>query len=80
MPRVYLNEGQKLCHRLAAWVYGHMKVQHVTQRELAEKRGISQQAISAKLRNRAFDFEDFLVFVAIFQPESEELNRLVGMK
>ena len=80
MPKSYITKNQMLSERLAAWVYGQMKVQHVTQRELAEKRGISQQAISAKLRNRAFDFEDFLVFVAIFQPESEELNRLVGMK
>lgn len=80
MPKAYITKNQMLCEHLAAWVYGQMKVQHVTQRELAEKRGISQQAISAKLRNRAFDFEDFLVFVAIFQPESEELNRLVGMK
>ena len=78
MPRIYLNEQQKLNNRLASWVYGEMKTQNITQRQLAEERGITQPAISHKLKCRSFDFEDICCFVRVFKPEGKEIKRLLG--
>ena len=78
MPRVYITNNEKLCAKLASWVYGEMKVQKIPQRVIAEKRGISQQAFSKKLKNHRFDFEDFVVFVDLFKPNDSELRRLIG--
>lgn len=77
MPRVYITSNDRLNARLAAWVYGQMKVQNVTQKMIADKRGVSRQAISKKLRARSFDYDDFLTFVEIFEPDDAELLRLV---
>ena len=79
MPRVYVINNQKLCAKLAAWVYGEMKVQRIPQRVVADKRGISQQAFSEKLKNHRFDFEDFVTFVELFKPNDEEIRRLLGV-
>ena len=80
MPRVYVSNNQRLCARLASWVYGEMKVKKIPQRVIADKRGVSQQAISDKLKNQRFDFEDFVCFVDLFQPDDSELRRLIGGK
>ena len=77
MPRVYVTKNQRLCARLASWVYGEMKVQHIPQRVIAERRGVSQQTVSEKLKNQRFDFEDFVTFVELFKPDNEELWRLL---
>lgn len=78
MPRVYLTNNEKLCARLASWVYGEMKVNHVTQQMIADKRGVSRQAVGTKLKLHRFDFEDFCCFVELFKPDDAELRRLIG--
>jgi transcriptional regulator with XRE-family HTH domain len=78
MPRVYLSEKDRLSARLSSWVYGEMKVKKIPQRELADAMGVSQQALSRKLKSRSFSFADFLAIVKVLEPDEKELNRLVG--
>lgn len=78
MPKCFLTEQDRLNNKLAAWVYGELKTQHITQEELATKRGISQQAISNKLRKKKFDFEDLVCFIKVFNPDIKEIERLIG--
>lgn len=77
MPKVYITNNEKRNARLAAWVYGQMKINKVPQRVLAEVRGVSQQAMSDKLRFHRFDFEDFACFVELFKPSDAEIKRLI---
>lgn len=79
MPKVYLTDAERLRERLAAYVYGQMKVRRISQRSLAKKRGISHQALSQKLLNRSFNYEDFVFFVQEFEPSQKELLELVGL-
>jgi len=79
MPKVYLNERDRLCSKLARYVYGEMRIRRITQTEMAEKMNISQQALSHKLRTESFGFSDFLFFVKEFEPSQKELLDLVGM-
>lgn len=80
MPRVYLNEGDRMCHRLASWVQGEKRIKKVTDTELADEHGISQSAMSRKLRLESFDFKDFVFFVQKFQPDTDTLRYITGMK
>lgn len=80
MPKVYLNEKEKLSDRLASWVYGQMKNSRVTQGQLAKELDITQQALSYKLRNRSFSYSDFITIVAVFKPDASELAWLVGKR
>ena len=77
MPKVYITKEQRLSARLAEWVYGQMKMQRITQKEIANRRGMSQQAIYNKLQRRSFDFEDFICFVDLFHPDDDQLRKLV---
>lgn len=79
MPKVYLTEKDRLCARLAAWVYGQMKLHRISQRTLAPKMGISHQALSRKLNERSFDYTDFIFFVKEFQPTDRELKEIIGL-
>ena len=76
MPKVYLNEQDKLNNRLASWVYGELKTHRMTQQDLANERGITRQAIGKKLKNQRFDYEDVCCFVRLFNPDTQELERL----
>jgi transcriptional regulator with XRE-family HTH domain len=78
MPKVYLSEQDKLNNRLTSWIYGEMKNQGMSQTELAKERGISQQLLSYRLKNKLISFEDLIFFIKTFQPEDDDLLRLLG--
>ena len=78
MPKVYLSENQRLNARLSSWLYGEMKIKHITQKEMAYELGISQPALAQKIRNNKYSFEDFLTFVRVLKPDTKDLERLVG--
>lgn len=78
MPKVYLSEEQKLSERLTRWIYGEMRLKNMSQYKLADELGISQPALSKKLRSRSFSYKDFIVFVRVFKPDAEEVMRLLG--
>lgn len=78
MPKVYLTKEQRASERLAEWVYGQMKIKRITQKEVANRLGISQQAVYNKLRRRSFEFEDLVCFVEIFCPDDQQISKLVG--
>jgi len=77
MPRFYLTENERICRKLARWVYGEMKVRRISQQSLAEKMNIKQQALSRKLRNATFDYTDFVFFVREFNPSDKELREII---
>lgn len=79
MPKVYLTEKDRLCARLAKWVYGEMRVRRISQTNLAKKMNITQQALSKKLREARFDYTDFVFFVKEFQPDNRELKEIIGI-
>lgn len=78
MPKVYLTEAERLCARLAKYVYGEMKERRITQEKLAKKMNIRQQSLSRKLSEESFDFSDFTFFVKEFKPGIDTLLYLIG--
>lgn len=79
MPKVYLTEKERLCSRLARWVYGELRVQGMSQQELAEHLGISQQALSAKLKRASFSYSDFVTIVKTLKPSNQDLLHIIGL-
>lgn len=80
MPRVYLNDRQRLCHRLATWVQGEKKQLGLNDVDLGNEYGISGSAMSRKLRLESFDYKDFVFFVQKFKPDQDTLLFIVGLK
>lgn len=79
MPKVFLNERQQMCHRLATWIQGEKKRLKITDTELGNEHGISQSAMSRKLREESFSFEDYVFFVQKFQPDNDTLRYIIGI-
>lgn len=80
MPRVYLSENDRLCARLASWVYGEIKIQGISQSAMAAEMGISQPAFHKKLKTHSFSFTDFLTIVRMLDPDEKEIERLLGRR
>lgn len=78
MPRAFLNDWDRACHRLATWVQGEKKRKIVTDSELADERGISQSAMSRKLRLESFDFRDFVFFAKKFGMDKGTFDYIIG--
>ncbi len=60
MPKVYITEQERCKNNLVTLIYGAMKAQKKTQGELAKVVGVHQTAISQKLRNKSFKYEDLV--------------------
>ena len=79
MPKVYLTDRERLCHKLASWIYGEMKVRRLTLASVASEMNISHQALSKKLRAESFNYADFVFFVKKFEPSDRELREIIGI-
>lgn len=80
MPKVYLSEKDRINSRIAKWIYGELQDREMTQSELAQELGVTQQAISKKLKVKHFLASDLSEFIRIFEPETEQVKFLLGMK
>lgn len=78
MSKIYLTEKERTSHKLAAWVYGQMKVRRLTLVSVAKKMNITHQALSKKLRAESFNYTDFVFFVKEFEPTDKELREIIG--
>lgn len=79
MARVFLNYEDQASHRFATWVQGEKKLQKVTDTDLADERGISQSAMSRKLRLEIFDFKDFVCLARKLGVDAETLKYILGL-
>ena len=61
MPMIYLTLEDQLDSRLSSFVYGELKAQKIPQETLAKSMGISQSALSQKLRKKRFTFDEKII-------------------
>lgn len=79
MPKSFLNDRDRSSHRLANWVQGEKRIRKITDTELANEYGISQSAMSRKLRLEQFSFNDYVFFIQKFKPDTETLRYINGI-
>ena len=79
MPRVHITKVDRQRDRIAAYVRSELQVRGLKQEDLANYMGISQQALSNKLRRKSFHFEDYVQIVNYFNADDYELRRLAGI-
>jgi len=80
MPKVYLDNDDRLNAKLTAWIYGQLKVQHKSQKGLADEMGMCQQALSRKLAAQSFKFTDLVHAIHYLQPDMETLKDLLDIR
>lgn len=60
MPKVYISKTEKTRDLLIALIFGKMKTNGITQAALANKLGITQTGMSAKLKRQNFRYEELI--------------------
>ena len=73
MPKVYLTRQDKLNEKLVAYIYGAMKVKKITQREMADRLGVSQPAFAKKLKKCRFTHADLATIFDTLDTQDEEI-------
>lgn len=79
MPKVFLTNEDRAVHRFALWVRGEKQIQKVSDTELAEGLGITQQAMSRKIRLGIFDMKDFAYLVVKLGMDMETLKYILDL-
>lgn len=80
MPKSYITKQQKLNSELTSWIYGQISEKKIPQRVVAERMGMTQQALSYKLNAHSFHYEDLVVIFGIFKPDQKKLMELMGVE
>lgn len=79
MPKVHITKIDRQKDRIVAYVISELQVRGLRQQDLANYMGISQQALSNKLRRKSFSFENYVQIVNFFGADDYELRRLAGI-
>ena len=80
MPRVYLNENERLIEKFVSWTYGEMKRQQIPQKAMAEEMDITPSALCQKLKNRSLSYSDFLTIIRVLKPDDTDITWLIGRR
>ena len=73
MPKVYLTKQEKLNNKLTVLVYGRMKVKRITQTQMGDLLGISQQGFSKKLKKAKFTYPELVLIFEKLEMSDEEI-------
>ena len=75
MPKVIINKLQYKTHNIGPWVVMWLRREHRTMSDLGGELGISQQAVSYKIKTNAFSYSDMIViFDYLNVPDNEILQ------
>ena len=78
MPRV---NGKRIEYKnadLYAYIIGQMKARSMTQKELGEMLGLSQQVTSAKLKRRGLTTKELIEVIEILDIDAATIGQLIG--
>jgi predicted transcriptional regulator len=78
MPRV---NGKRIEYKdadLYAYIIGQMRARGMTQKELGELLGLSQQVTSAKLKRRGLTTKELIEVIEILDIDAATVGQLIG--
>lgn len=86
MPRVAIKKKDYKIRDLKAWIYGQMHTQGLKQEDIAQKLGITQQALSNRLKpggrsreSDPFSYGDLLTLFELFGATDEDKLNLMKL-
>lgn len=87
MPRVAVNKKKYKLADLQKWIKGQIRAQGLKQRQVAKELGISQQALSERLKppedknkdKDPFSYGDMLTLFKLFDTSTEKMAELMQL-
>lgn len=77
MPKVYLKETDKILNRIKEFIIGRAKRLNLTQTQIANELGITQQCYSKKLKRLSFSCSELVELLNVLEVSEEDINRLL---
>lgn len=75
MPRGFLKEKEYRVNDFTIYLLGEMSLQGISQEQMAQKLGITQQAFSYKKKHRSFSHKDIItIFDYLKTPDAKILQ------
>lgn len=75
--KIYITRTRRKLDRIADHITGKMRRKKITQAQLGDRLGISQQVLSKRLRTGKLSLADFLEIVEALEDEREEVINLI---
>lgn len=76
MPRVAIKKNDYIIKDFRRWLIGELKIQGLRQSDMAQWFGISQQAVSVKLKSGNFDMKELLIIFEKLNTDSETVRNI----
>lgn len=77
MPRIKEFKERYMVNDIGSWVAGKLMRKKMSQRVAAGELGITQQALSAKIRNNSFTYEDMIKLFKLFGTDDTEILKIM---
>ena len=77
MPRIKQYKEKYMVNDIGAWVSGKLMRLKMTQKVVAGELGITQQALSLKIRSNSFTYEDLIKLFRVFGSDDEEILKIM---
>ncbi len=79
MPRVSINKRKYKVNDFSKWVVGKMYELNITQSDISKMLGITQPAISNRLKKGLFSYAEVLTLLKELRATDEEILRLMKL-
>ena len=79
MPKVYITKQEKLNNQMLSWLIGEMKVQKISQEDVAHAMGISRQALNQKINKTSFKYPDLVLLFDLLGADATKVAELMGV-
>lgn len=80
MPKSYYNEFDRRADKLQAFIYGQMKLKHLTQEKMADELGMSRQSFGYNLSHLSFNPLELMRVFNALEVDEEEVGRLLCVR
>lgn len=77
MPRVFLNKKKYALQDMSAYIIGQMKVQKISQADVAKELGTTQQNLSKRLHDNNLSYGDLLTIFDILNTPDDIILKLM---
>lgn len=77
MPRITAKKKDYKLTDFRKWLVGELNVQEIKQAEIAELFGITQQAVSHKIKTGNFTLKELFILFEKLQTSEEEIGKLL---
>lgn len=77
MPRIREFRDRYMVNDIGAWVAGKLMRLKISQKTAAGELGITQQALSFKIHNNSFTYEDMIKLFKVLESDDEEILKVM---